>query len=63
METLSFPADEYVDSTFVTALRAESYSVSTVNEDYEQGLHDEDHLVECRKSRQAILTNDDDFIG
>jgi predicted nuclease of predicted toxin-antitoxin system len=35
--------------------------VSTVNEDYEPGLRDEDHLAECRESGVVVLTNDDDF--
>lgn len=62
MEPLSFRADEHVDSAFVTALRAEGYAVSTVNEDYEQGLSDEDHLVVCRKLGRVVITNDDDFV-
>ena len=62
MDTLSFRADEHVDSAFVTALRAEGYAVSTVDEDYERGLHDEDHLIACRESGQVMLTNDDDFV-
>ena len=62
MDALSFRADEHVDSAFVTALRAEGYAVSTVNEDYERGLHDEDHLVACRESGRVVLRNDDDFV-
>jgi predicted nuclease of predicted toxin-antitoxin system len=61
MDALSFRADEHVDSAFITTLRAVGYVVSTVNEDYEQGLRDEDHLAECRESGVVVLTNDDDF--
>jgi hypothetical protein len=59
--SLSFRADEHVDSAFLTALRAEGYTVETVGKDYEQGLSDEAHLTECRQRGRVVLTNDDDF--
>ncbi|EMA52466.1 MULTISPECIES: DUF5615 family PIN-like protein [Halococcus] len=62
MDPLSFRADEHVDSAFVTALRAEGYAVSAVDEGYERGILDEEHLVVCRETEQVMLTNDDDFV-
>lgn len=59
---LSFRADEHVDRAFVTALRAEGYDVSTVGENYEPNLADEEHLADCRQSGRIVLTNDADFV-
>jgi predicted nuclease of predicted toxin-antitoxin system len=59
--SLSFRADEHVDSAIVTALEAEGYAVGTVGDEYGRGLADEAHLAECRQRGRIILTNDDDF--
>lgn len=59
--TLSLRADEHVDSAVITALEAEGYAVEVVDEDYERGLDDEAHLVDCQQRGRVVLTNDDDF--
>lgn len=59
--TLSFLADEHVKRVFVTELRANGYDVAWVDDAYEPGTPDRDHLRLSRDDGRVVLSNDADF--
>lgn len=59
--TLAFLADEHAKRVFVTELRANGYAVAWVDEAYEPGTPDLEHLRRSRDDGRVILSNDADF--
>lgn len=60
--TVRFLADEHVKRAFTTALRANGYDVATVNEDFDPGRSDAEHVERARESDRVIISNDSDFV-
>lgn len=61
--TLSFLIDEHVKRVYVTELRSHGFDVVVVNEAYEQGTADIEHVVRSQRTGRTILTNDSDFVN
>ena len=56
-------ADEHVPRVVVKELRANGFEVAWIDEGYELGKEDHDHVEESARTGAAIVTNDTDFLS